>query len=149
MHSPIGKLSFLILLLALGGCCNRNGYFDKGNIANEISAKSQCAAQKDAVVDLWKYQCRNPNLTNEEIWKHASPILIEYNEHYRIISPLSAKDRQEDCPSLMRDTGGMYDYGKLNLGKNVYEYCLQKHGLKYGQGKSISSTCPIGKPIGF
>jgi hypothetical protein len=141
-------VAVLGILLGVSGCCDRPDYYAQNNPAKTAAVKNKCAIEQNAVIELWKYQCRNPKLTHDELLKHASVNLREYSAHYHPEITLSDIELAENCGGILKNRGGYYDYGK-SLGIKSENYCLEQGGLEWGYQKTISSTCPIGNPIGF
>ncbi len=136
------------LLVIVGGCCERPTYYAENNPAKTAAVKAKCAIEQSSVIELWKYQCRNPKLSRDELLKHASANLREYSNHYQPAITLSEIEIAENCANILQNRGGYYDYGKA-FGSKAENYCMEHGGLKWGNQKTISSTCPIGNPIGF
>ena len=145
MLKCLGAIGILVIV---GGCCERPTYYVENNPAKTAAVKAKCAVEQSSVIELWKYQCRNPKLSRDELLKHASANLREYSNRYQPAITLSNIEMDENCTKIIQNHGGYYDYGK-SLGIKAENYCLEQGGLKWGNRKTISSTCPIGKPIGF
>jgi hypothetical protein len=86
-------------------------------------AERQCAAEARGVLEMWRDQCRNPDLPEDRIRARSTRFSARYSRL------LSRQDMATDCPAILAGRGGFSDFARAR-GETLAGYCLDKLGFE-------------------